>query len=62
MTDFWKRCEGQVIEQKYPLRQFLAGTKISGVFLTVRSDAPAEKAVIKFIPANPAAAEKQLSR
>lgn len=62
MSDFWKRCVGQVIEQKYPLRQFLAGTQNSGVFLTLRSDAPAEKAVIKFIPTNPAAAEKQLSR
>ncbi len=62
MSDFWKRCEGQVIAHKYTLRQFLAETQTSGVFLTVRSDAPAEKAVIKFIPANPGTAEKQLSR
>jgi TonB family protein len=62
MSDFWKRCEGQVIEQKYPLRQFLAGTQSSAVFLTLRSDAPAEKAVIKFISTNPAAVEKRLSR
>jgi TonB family protein len=62
MTDFWKRYQGQVIAQEYPLRQFLAGTQSSGVFLTVRSDAPAEKAVIKFIPANPVTAGRQLSR
>ncbi len=62
MSDFWKRCEGRMVAHKYSLQQFLAGTQTSGVFLTVRSNAPAEKAVIKFIPANPATAEKQLSR
>ena len=62
MSDFWKRYEGQVVAQKYPLQQFLAGSQSSGVFLTVRSDAPAEKTVIKFIPANPVTAGRQLSR
>ncbi|MGB8494002.1 MAG: protein kinase [Candidatus Acidiferrum sp.] len=62
MADFWKRCEGRVIEQKYPLHQFLGGTPSSGVFLTSHSAAPAEKAVIKFILAHPGMAKLYLSR
>ena len=62
MADFWQRCEGRVIEQKYPLHQFLGGTPSSGVFLTGHSAAPAEKAVIKFILAHPGIAKLHLSR
>jgi len=62
MADFWQRCEGRVIEQKYPLNQYLGGTPSSGVFLTHRSGAPAEKAVIKFILAHPGTAKLHLSR
>ena len=62
MADFWQRCEGRVIEQKYPLKQYLGGTPSSGVFLTGRSSAPAEKAVIKFILAHPGTAKLHLSR
>ncbi len=62
MSDFWKQCEGQVIAHKYPLKHFLAETQNNGVFVTVKGDAPAEKAVIKFVPANPTTAEKQISR
>ncbi len=62
MTDFWKRCEGQVIAQKYPLQQFLAETQNAWVFLTYVGNAPAQKAVIKFVPANPITAGRQLSR
>ncbi len=62
MADFWKRCEGRVIDGKYPLQQYLGGTPRSGVFLTSRSGAPAEKAVIKFILAHPGTAKLHLSR
>ena len=62
MADFWQRCEGRVIEQKYPLKQYLGGTPSSGVFLTGRSGAPAEKAIIKFILAHPGTAKLHLSR
>lgn len=62
MADFWKRCEGRMIEGKYPLQQFLGGTPSSGVFLTGRSSAPAEKTVIKFILAHPGTAKLHLSR
>jgi len=62
MADFWKRCEGRVIEHKYPLHQFLGGTPGSGVFLTAHSGAPDRKAVIKFILAHPGMAKLYLSR
>ena len=62
MADFWKRCEGRVIEGKYTLQQFLGGTPGSGVFLTGHSGAPVEKAVIKFIPAHPGTAKLHLSQ
>lgn len=62
MADFWKRCEGRMIEGKYPLQQFLGGTPSSGVFLTGRGGAPAEKAVIKFILAHPGTAKLHLSQ
>ena len=62
MADFWKRCEGRMIEGKYQLQQFLGGTSNSGVFLTGRSGAPAEKAAIKFILAHPGTAKLHLSQ
>lgn len=62
MADFWKRCEGRVVEQKYLLQQLLGGTPSSGVFLTRRGSASAEKAVIKFILAHPGTAKLHLSR
>ena len=62
MVDFWRRCEGRTIEQKYPLRQYLGETPRSGVFLTVPGGTPGRKAVIKFIPAHPGTAKLHLSR
>ncbi|HXR33470.1 MAG TPA: protein kinase [Verrucomicrobiae bacterium] len=62
MADFWTRCEGRVIEHKYPLHQYLGGTPSCGVFLTGRSGAPAEKAVIKFALAHPGTAKLHLSQ
>ena len=62
MADFWKRCEGRVIDGKYPLHQYLGGTPRSGVFLIGPTDALAGKAVIKFSPAHPGMAKLQLSR
>jgi hypothetical protein len=62
MADFWKRCEGRVIEQKYPLQQFLGGSPSSAVFLSGHSGAPAGKAVIKLILAHPGTAKLYLSQ
>ncbi len=60
MTDAWKQCEGQVIENNFPLQQYLGGTDYSAVFLTQLADPPAQKAAIKFIPAS-TSADLQLS-
>lgn len=60
MSDIWNQCEGQVIDERFRLQQYLGGTEDSAVFLT-QIDAPQrKKAAMKFIPAGPAA-ELQLS-
>jgi TonB family protein len=55
MSDFWKQCEGQVIDNKFRLRHYLGGTEDSAVFLTQLADPKSQKAAIKFIPAGPTA-------
>src|SRR6266566_1887550 len=60
MTDAWKQCEGQVIDNNFPLQQYVGGTDYSAVFLTQLADPPAQKAAIKFIPAS-TSADLQLS-
>jgi TonB family protein len=55
MSDFWKQCEGQVIDNKFRLRHYLGGTDDSAVFLTQLADPKSQKAAIKFIPAGPTA-------
>jgi TonB family protein len=61
MSESWKQCEGQLIDGKFPLRQYLGGSESSAVFLTERGDA-GQKAAIKFIQVEEASAEQQLSR
>jgi len=61
MSDSWKDCEGQVIDGKFTLLQHLGGSDHSVVFLTQRGKS-GDKAAIKFVPAEPANAEIQLSR
>jgi TonB family protein len=60
MSDFWKQCEGQVIDNKFRLRRHLGGTDESAVFLTQLATPQSEKAVIKFITAGPTA-DQQIS-
>ncbi len=55
MSEFWKLCEGQVIDNKFRLRRLLGGTDDSAVFLTQLATPQSEKAVIKFITAGPTA-------
>jgi TonB family protein len=62
MSDSWKDCEGEVIDGKFPLLQHLGGSDHSVVFLTQRGKNGGDKAAIKFVPAEPANAEIQLSR
>jgi TonB family protein len=61
MSDSWKECEGQVIDGKFPLLQHLGGSDHSVVFLTQRGKNGSEKAAIKFVQAETAQAEIQLS-
>jgi TonB family protein len=60
MSDVWKECEGQVIDNRFRLRHFLGGTDDSAVFFTHLADPQTQKAAIKFIPAGPTA-DLQLS-
>jgi len=59
MSEAWKQWQGQVVDGKFPLRQYLGGSEYSAVFLTERGE-PTQKAAIKFIQVD--AAELQLSR
>jgi eukaryotic-like serine/threonine-protein kinase len=60
MSDIWNQCEGQVIDGRFRLQQYIGGTDDSAVFLTQAPTPQSQKAAIKFIPAGPAA-ELQLS-
>jgi TonB family protein len=58
----WEQWEGQIVEGIFPLRQYLGGSDHSAVFLTEHSEGDSQKAAIKLFPADPAAADSQLSR
>ncbi len=60
MSDAWQQCEGQVIDNRFRLRQYIGGTDDSAVFLTQLADPQSQKAAIKLIPAGPTA-DLQLS-
>ena len=51
MSEPWKQWEGQTVDGKFPLRQFLGSTNHSGVFLTQTSEAAPKNAVIKLLVA-----------
>jgi TonB family protein len=63
MSDTWKQCEGQVVDNNFKLLQHLGGSDHSVVFLTERGgkEKP-QKAAIKFVQADAANPEIQLSR
>jgi len=61
MTDAWRQWEGEVVDNRYHLRQFLGGSDHSAVFLTEFGQPP-RKAALKFVEANSATAQLQLSR
>jgi TonB family protein len=62
MSEAWKQWEGQVVDRRFPLRQYLGGSDHGAVFLTEHGERDLVKAAIKLIPADPASAEIQLSR
>ena len=61
MTEAWKKWEGQSVEGKFPLSQYLGGSEHSAVFLTQLREPEPQKAAIKLVAAHPASAELQLS-
>ncbi|HET7100898.1 MAG TPA: protein kinase, partial [Terriglobia bacterium] len=62
MPQRWKQWEGQTLDGKFHLREYLGGSERSAVFLTGDRERGVEKAAIKLIPADPADAKLQLSR
>jgi TonB family protein len=60
MSEIWKQCEGQVIDNRFRLQQCLGSTEDSAVFLTQLPAPQSQKAAIKFIPAG-TTADLQLS-
>src|SRR5438270_5840049 len=61
MSDSWKQWEGQVVDSRFLLGQFLGGSEHSAVFLTERGTPP-KKVAIKFIQVDAPDAELQLFR
>ena len=59
--DTWKSWEGQTIDGKFPLRQFLGASDHSAVFLTEGRGTSPQKAAIKLMPSQTSpAADTQL--
>ncbi len=61
MSEIWKKCEGQLVDNRYPLLQFLGNTNHSAVFLTELPEPQHRKAVIKFISADMPTPDQQLA-
>ena len=61
MSEIWKQWIGLSVDDRFPLRQYLAHTEHSAVFLTDYADTDNRKAAIKFISADTPGAEKQLT-
>ena len=61
MSDVWTQSEGQIIDNKFRLQKYLAGTEHSAVFLTELPAPKSTKAAIKFIAADAATADRQLT-
>lgn len=62
MPAAWKKWEGQVVDGKFPLRQYLGASESSAVFLTEHTAQGLPKAAIKLLATDPARAEAQLAR
>jgi TonB family protein len=62
MSEAWKQYEGQVVDGKFHLRQYLGGSDHSTVFLTEIAAQVALKAAIKFIPAGLESSKTQIAQ
>jgi TonB family protein len=61
MPEAWKKWEGQVVNEEFPLLRYLGGSDRSAVFLTKRTDREPQDVAIKLILANAANPELQVS-
>ncbi len=61
MSDLWRQCEGQLVDNQFPLLKFLANTNHSAVFLTEIKQPEPRKAALKFISADVPVPDQQLA-
>jgi serine/threonine protein kinase len=61
MSELWKKWEGQVVDHKYQLLNFLGSTDHSVVFLCEFHDPEPQRAAIKFISAEVVDRERQIA-
>jgi len=61
MPEAWKKWEGQVVNEEFPLLRYLGGAERSAVFLTKRTDREPQEVAIKLILANAENPELQVS-
>jgi len=62
MIEARRYLQGQIVEGRFPLIQYLGGTEHGGVFLTECADIENHRAAIKLVDAPPGNAEPQLTR
>ena len=62
MIEARRYLQGQTVEGRFPLIQYLGGTEHSGVFLTECADTENHRAAIKLVDAPPGNAQPQLTR
>ncbi len=62
MLENRKEWEGQVVDGRFPLMQYLGGGERSAVFATVTADDTVPTAAIKLVPADPDDAANQVAR
>ena len=61
MTYNWKQWEGQLVDGKFPLHQYLGSSEHDAVFLTARPGLPSARVAIKVIPFEFVDADRQLA-
>jgi TonB family protein len=61
MSYSWKQWEGQIVDERFPLHQYLGASDHDAVFLTERSGQNPARAAIKVIPAEFVEAGRQLA-
>jgi TonB family protein len=61
-NEFGKKWEGKVVDEKFPLRQWLGGSNHSAVFLSEPRNGRSQKIVVKLIPSAGLDEDAQLSR